>query len=378
MKIVLAPDSFKESLSAADVCKAMQIGIERVSKDLQIESIPMADGGEGTVQALVASTDGEFIDEEVVGPLGGIIKAQYGILGDGETAVIEMAEASGLQLVPLSARNPLKTTTYGTGQLMLSALEKGCRKIIMGIGGSATTDCGAGMAQALGTMFYNDEGSEIKTHMTGELMRQVASIDLKGRDGRLKQAEITVACDVDNPLLGPRGAVMIYSPQKGATPDQLEILENYMIHFIEIAEKTISREIRGIPGTGAAGGLGAGLIAFADARLRPGVKLVMEACNFSDRIRNASLILSGEGRVDVQTAYGKTISGVTRAAKKQDIPVVVLGGSIGEGVENLYELGVNSLFSICSGPMSLEEAKQQAFELIADSSERIFRLFTIM
>jgi len=375
MQIVLAPDSFKNSLSANDVCLAMELGIKKVVPTAKIRKIPMADGGEGTVQALVASTGGTLKKAKVTGPLGQPVTATFGILGDGKTAVIEMAEASGLPLVPPDKRNPLKTTTYGTGQLILEALKSGCQKFIIGIGGSATTDCGTGMAQALGIRFYRHDGSEIKDYMCGELMGKVAKIDLADVPSLLKDSVIVAACDVENPLLGEHGVVMVYSRQKGATDEQLQILENNMAHIIGIIEKTIGKQIRHIPGSGAAGGLGAGLIAFANATLKPGIQIVLDACRFSKRIWGASLILTGEGKIDFQTAYGKTISGVLQEASRQSIPVIAIAGSIEEGAENLYQLGLTSMFSICSGPISLQEAMGKTSHLIETTTERIIRLW---
>ncbi|MBC7186888.1 MAG: glycerate kinase [Calditrichaeota bacterium] len=373
MKIVVAPDSFKGSLSALQICEAMERGIKRVLPKAEVVKIPMADGGEGTVQALVSSTGGHIEKVTVVGPLGEPVEAEYGILGDDQTAVIEMAAASGLPLVPVAKRNPVVTTTFGTGQLMRAALAHGCRQLIVGIGGSATTDCGTGMAQALGVRFYRSDGSEITDYMCGGLMAEVARIDLSGRLPELLQATVTVACDVDNPLLGPRGAVMTYSRQKGATDEQLALLEKNMTHFIGVAEQTIGRSVRDLPGAGAAGGLGAGLMAFANATLQPGVAIVLRASRFAERIKGAALILTGEGKVDFQTAYGKTISGVAAEAQRQGIPVIVLAGTVEDEAENLYERGVVSLFSICPGPMSLEEAMQQSATHVEKGAERIVR-----
>lgn len=375
IKIILAPDTFKESLSAAELCDAMDAGIKRVVEDAEVIHIPMADGGEGTVDALVSATGGRIEPAVVSGPLEDPITARYGILGNGATAVIEMAEASGLALVPPEQRDPLKTTTYGTGELILSALNRGCRKIIVGIGGSATTDCGTGMAQALGVRFLKDDGRQIEALMNGYLMGEVNDIDLTGLHPAVEQTEFLVACDVDNPLLGPRGAVYVYSPQKGASEDELEVLESRMRHVIGIIEDVTGRSVRDIPGTGAAGGLGAGLTAFLDAELKPGIDIVLEACKFRERIEGARLILTGEGKVDAQTAYGKTIAGVASIGNQMGIPVVVIGGQLSEGAEVLYESGVTSMFSICSGPMTLDYARENARKLVASSTERILRLF---
>jgi len=377
LKIVLAPDSFKGSLSASGVCDAMEAGIRRVCPDAEIVKIPMADGGEGTVEALVSSTGGRIEKVTVAGPLGDPVEAFYGILGNSMTAVIEMAAASGLPLVPPEKRNPLKTTTYGTGQLMLAALEKGCRRLIIGIGGSATTDCGTGMAQALGVRFFRRDGEEISGYMNGERMVDVERIDLAHRHPLVSEAEITAACDVDNPLLGPCGSVYTYSRQKGATDEQLAILEANMESIIGVVETATSKTVRDTPGAGAAGGLGAGLMAFAGADLRPGIRLVLDACGFREKISGASLIFTGEGKVDWQTAFGKTISGVAGEAKQQSIPVIVIAGAVGDDTDELYDIGVTSLFSICSMPMNLDEAMKHADVLIRRSVERVMRLASV-
>lgn len=373
MKIVVAPDSFKGSLSAVAASDAMASGIKRVLPDTEMVMLPLADGGEGTVAALVSSTGGRFQQCRVMGPLGDPVDAEYGILGDGTTAVIEMAAASGLTLIPTARRNPLLTTTYGTGQLLLAALGKGCRKILAGIGGSATSDCGTGMAQALGVKFFRRDGSPILEPMTGERMGEVGSLDASGCEEKLRGCEITVACDVENPLLGPQGAVMVFGRQKGADEAGLERLEANMQQVIGVIENAIGMSVRHSPGSGAAGGLGAGLMAFAHAALKPGIELVLDACNFAEKIAGAHWIFTGEGRVDQQTAMGKTISGMARAAHQQGIPVIVVAGSVAPEADNLYPLGVASMFSICSGPMTAEEAMRNAAPLLSQATERILR-----
>ncbi len=377
MKIVLAPDSFKGSLSASGVCDAMAKGILALLPDAQIERLPLADGGEGTVRTLVDSVGGTLEKVRVAGPLGESVPAEYGLLKDGETAVIEMASASGLSLVPEEKRNPLKTTSYGTGELIRAALEKGYRKIILGIGGSATTDCGTGMAQALGVRFFGPDGREIKDLMCGELMGQVTDIDYLDMYKYIEGGTITVACDVENPLLGEKGAVRVYSRQKGADNYQIEELEKNMHHIIGIIERKMNRSFRDIPGAGAAGGLGAGLMAFAHARLEPGVALILKTCRFAERISQADLIFTGEGQIDFQTAFGKTISGVAREAQKQSIPVIAITGSIVGEIDALYDLGISSVFSICPGPISLETAMDQVAFLIEDCMKRIVQILLI-
>ncbi|MBD3386122.1 glycerate kinase [candidate division KSB1 bacterium] len=371
MKIILAPDAFKGSMTAEQACAAMERAAKAVLPEALIDSIPLADGGEGTVQALVTATNGKTIECRVNGPLGDEVTAQYGILGNENTAVIEMASASGLPLVPADQRNPLKTTTFGTGQLIRHAVEKKVDKIIIGIGGSATTDCGTGMAQALGVRFIGHDDSEIDEFMTGERMGSVKDIDTHQC---LETPNVVVACDVSNPLLGPDGAVFVYSSQKGATTDQLSLLEKKMAHIIDIIERKSGKEVRNIPGAGAAGGLGAGLMAFLQANLCPGIDIVLDACHFGERIRNADVIVTGEGAIDRQTLHGKTISGVLQHANPLNIPVIALAGSVADDIDDLYKTGLLSAFSICSRPMSLEEALDKGEALVQGTADRVFRL----
>ncbi len=363
-------------MSAARACEVMAEAIQTVVPQVEIVQIPMADGGEGTVESLVLSTGGEFVDVEVVGPLGSAITSRYGILGDEKTAVIEMAAASGLPLVPLQQRNPLVTTTYGTGQLIADAMDRGCSRLVVGIGGSATTDCGTGMAQALGAVFYTKQDKPIQEVMNGERMAKVKRIDLSGLHPGLFECEIVAACDVDNPLLGTHGAVRVYSKQKGASEAQLDILEENMTVVIDVIEQTIGQTIRNIPGSGAAGGLGAGLLAFTQAHLTPGIKMVLDACHFTERIRGADLILTGEGRLDKQTIFGKTISGILREAKQQGIPVIAFAGDIETEAESLYAKGLTSMFSITTGPMSVAHAFGHAEDLLRTAVERVLYLWT--
>jgi glycerate kinase len=374
MKIVLAPDKFKGSLSAQEACAAMERGVRRAWPDAEVVSIPLADGGEGTAEALVAATGGRSVEVTVTGPLGEPVPAEYGILGDGQTAVIEMAQASGLWRVPTGRRNPLKTTTYGTGELIKAALGQGCTRLIIGIGGSATTDCGSGMAQALGVRFLKGDGRIVEDPMTGERMGEVEHVDLSCILAGLDRCSITVACDVANPLLGPQGAVRVYSAQKGATADQLDLLEHHMEHLIGVMESATRRRVRDLAGAGAAGGLGAALMTLFQAVPRPGIEIVLEAVRFRERVRGATLIFSGEGRVDAQTACGKTVSGVLRAARQEHVPVVILAGSVDEDAEFLYQEGVVSLFSICTGPMTLSEAMARASALLETAAERVARV----
>jgi len=373
MKIVVAPDSFKGSVTAGEACAAIGRGVVRVVPGAEIVLVPLADGGEGTAEALVASTKGQLRKVKVHGPLDSEVEAKYGILGGG-TAVIEMAQAAGLPLVPSARRNPLYTTTYGLGQLILDALEQDCRDFIIGIGGSATNDCGCGMAQALGVRFIDKAGHEIGEPMTGELAGKVGKIDCSKVSAAVAQSRFTVACDVDNPLLGPTGASYVYSPQKGADDETVKLLEANMTHIIELIESAAGKSVRNSPGAGAAGGLGAGLLAFLNGRLERGIDIVMRYSRFDQIIRRADLIITGEGRIDRSTAFGKTIAGVAAAAKRQSIPVIALAGSLADDTAELHKMGVSALMSICPGPMSAEQAMEQGSQLLSDAAERALRL----
>lgn len=375
MKIIIAPDSFKGSLSALEVGNAIKEGILRLIPKANIEIIPMADGGEGTVDALVAATGGRIIIEEVNDPLMRKIKAKYGILGDGITAVIEMAAASGLPLVKLEERNPMITTTYGTGELIKSALDKGCKKFIIGIGGSATVDGGAGVAQALGVKLLDKNGVDIG--LGGGGLEALEKIDISGIDPRIKETETIVACDVDNPLVGPRGGPAVYGPQKGATPEMVKKLDKFLDKYADIIKRDLGLDIKDVPGAGAAGGLGAGLMAFMKAKLRPGIEIVIEASSFEEHLKEVDLVITGEGKIDQQTIYGKTPIGVAKTAKKYGLPVIAISGSIGEGADAVYNNGIDALMSIISYPMSLDEAMDNAFKLISDAAERTIRLVLI-
>lgn len=386
MKIVIAPDSFKGSATAAQVCDAITQGLRRVVGDAEIVAVPMADGGEGTVDALVAATGGRLQHTTVCGPLGQTqqVQAGYGILGPDRqadhadtratTAVIEMAAAAGLPLVPPDRRNPLHTTTYGLGQMIAHAIEHDCRDFVIGIGGSATNECGMGMAQALGVRFIDDRGNEIGEPMTGASIGRVAAIDQSGLLPGLAQCKFTVACDVQNPLLGPTGATYTYGPQKGADDNSLATLEKNIAHIINLIEGCTGRSVRDIPGAGAAGGLGAGLMALLDAKLQPGIDIVIDACRFAQRIDGADLIITGEGRIDGQTVYGKTIAGVASAAAEQSIPVIALAGSLGPDARKVLDLPVAAILSICPGPIPLDQALREAPALLADTAEQAIRL----
>ena len=373
MRVIIAPDSFKECAPAAVVSDALAAGWRRVFPHASLVQVPMADGGEGTVEALVAATGGSNATLRVTGPLGEPVEAAYGILGDGTTAVIEMAAASGLPLVAPEQRDPRRATTFGTGELIRDALDRGMRRIIAGIGGSATNDGGAGMAQALGFSLRNEHGGELPRG--GAALAGLARIDDSGKHPLLDACEILVACDVANPLCGPQGASMVYGPQKGATEAAARELDGALAHYAGVIQKQWGLSVAETPGAGAAGGLGAGLIAFARAALRPGVEIVAEACGLQEKMAGADLVLTGEGRLDGQSVHGKTPVGVARIAKRLGIPAVAVAGSLGAGYEQVYGEGIHAVFSICRSPMPLCDAVAHAESLLADTAENIARLW---
>jgi len=362
MKIVIAPDSFKGSLTAVEVSDAIEQGIREIFPESEIVKIPMADGGDGTVHCLVNATGGKILKEKVTGPLGDEVLASYGILGDKKTAVIEMAEASGLTLVSENRRNPLVTTTYGTGQLIKFALDQGCRKMIIGIGGSATNDGGAGMVQALGAKLLDKDGEEIG--FGGGELKKVFRIDTKYLDNRLSETKVLVASDVSNPLCGPQGASRIYGPQKGATPEVIEELDESLAYFAGIIKRDLNKDVKDIPGAGAAGGLGASLIAFLNAELRPGIEIIIEIVKLEQAIKGADLVITGEGKIDSQTIYGKAPIGVAKIAKKYHIPVIAVAAIIGNDADIVYQYGINTLLKISEPPMNLNESKAKKYRLI--------------
>ncbi|HHV79353.1 MAG TPA: glycerate kinase [Firmicutes bacterium] len=374
MRIVVAPDSFKGSASAVQVGEAMTAGLRKVWPQAEVDMIPLADGGQGTVEAMVRATGGKTRTVRVTGPLGEPADAMYGILPDG-TVVIEMAQASGLTLVEPVRRNPLRTTTYGTGELIRHALDSGAPSIILGISGSATNDGGAGMAQALGVGLYDAEGKEIG--FGGEELAKLHSVDLTRLHPGVHTASIVVACDVDNPLCGPAGASATYGPQKGATPEMVEKLERALSHFADVVEAKLGQSFRDVPGAGAAGGLGFGLMAFLGAKLQPGIKILAAATRLEERVRRADLVFTGEGQMDWQTAHGKTVAGVASIAYSWGVPVVVISGGLASGHESLYDRGVAAMLSILPGPMSLSESMAQATLLIEAAAERAARLIEV-
>ncbi|MNF56760.1 Glycerate 2-kinase [compost metagenome] len=376
MKIVIAPDSFKDSLSAMGVADAIALGLADVWPDAQLVKCPMADGGEGTVEAILAACAGELRSTRVQGPLGEPVEAHWGWLPESHTAIIEMAEASGLQLVPLEQRDACISSTYGTGQLMGAALDAGARRIILAIGGSATNDGGAGALQALGVSLLDVQGQAISTG--GLALKDLARIELNAMDPRLTQVRIEIAADVDNPLCGPHGASAIFGPQKGASPEQVQQLDLALGHFADHCAHALGKDLRDEPGSGAAGGLGFAAKAFLNAQFRPGVEVVAELIGLAQTMRGADLVVTGEGRFDAQTLRGKTPFGVARIARQQGVPVIVIAGTLGEGYEQMYEQGVDAAFALPSGPMSLVQACTEAPRLLRERAGDIARVWRVV
>lgn len=369
MKIVIAPDSFKESLTAPEVAAAIEAGFREVFPDAEYVKLPMADGGEGTVAALIAATGGRQCEAGVTGPLGGRITARYGLSGDGTTAIIEMAAASGLALVPPARRNPLVTTSRGSGELITAALDSGARHLVIGIGGSATNDGGAGMLQALGVQLLDGNGREIGPG--GVSLAGLVRIDTAGLDSRLAKCRIEVACDVTNPLTGANGASEVYGPQKGATPEMVATLDNNLRHFAACIRTELGIEVETVPGAGAAGGMGAALLAFLGAQLRPGIDIVMEAAGLDAAVRDADLVITGEGRIDSQTVQGKAPIGVARVAKRYGRPVIAIAGSVAGDAGVVHQHGIDAVFSVLCRVGTLEEAMAQAAENVRVTARNV-------
>lgn len=374
--IVLAPDSFKESMTAKEVCVAMERGIKKVNSNIQCIHVPMADGGEGTMQSLVDATGGEVYSLEVVGPLGNKVKAEYGILGNGEIGVLEMASASGIHLVSLEERNPLITTTYGTGEIIKACLDRGVKKLLIGIGGSATNDGGVGVIQALGGRLLDKEGNELG--FGGGELEKLDRIDLTNFDRRLKDVVIEVACDVSNPLCGENGASYIFGPQKGASVEMIKILDNNLKHYAKVIKEQFGKDVLEIAGAGAAGGLGAGLMVFLNGNLKKGIEIVIEYSGLEKKVKNCDMVWTGEGSIDFQTQYGKTPLGVATVAKKYNKPVVALAGRVGDDIDILYEKGIDSIFGIMRGVTTIDEALKNGKENIERTSENIARLMEML
>ena len=371
--IVLAPDSFKESMTAKEVCEAMERGIRKANSQIKCIHVPMADGGEGTMQSLVDATGGRVYSKEVVGPLGNNVVTEYGILGNGEIGVIEMASASGIHLVDSEKRNPLITTTFGTGQLIKACLDKGVKKLLIGIGGSATNDGGAGFIQALGGRLLDENGDDLS--YGGGALAKLHTIDLSNLDERLKYVSVKVACDVNNPLCGKEGASYVFGPQKGATREMIEILDQNLSHYAEVIKEQLGKDV--ISKAGAAGGLGAGLMAFLDVKLKSGIEMVIEYANLEEKVRDADMVWTCEGSIDFQTQYGKTPLGVAMIAKKYNKPVIALAGRVGNDIDVLYDKGIDAIFGIMRGVTSIEEALVKGPENVEKTSENIIRLLNI-
>lgn len=375
MKIVIAPDSFKGSLTALEVGKAIREGIIKIDAGIETVLVPMADGGEGTVQSLTDASGGKIIQTTVHDPLFRKITSFYGIMGDGKTAVIEMAAASGLPLLKPEERNPLKTTSFGTGELIKDAMDKGCNKIILGLGGSATNDGGTGMAQALGVRFYDEKGKEIRMGMGGGELLKIHSVDISGLDKRIENTVFLAACDVDNPLCDENGASNIYGKQKGASEEDVKTLDEGLTHFAQFVKNKYGLDIKDFPGAGAAGGLGYGVMVFLKGKLERGIDIVIRTTSLIGKMEGAGLIITGEGKIDSQTAFGKTPFGVAQIAKKMNIPVVGIAGSLGKGYEKLYEKGFDGIFSIIDKPISLDDAIENSRQLIENLTESIIRFW---
>ncbi len=369
MKILIAPDSFKGALTAKEAAEAITAGIKRVLPDAQIIKLPLADGGEGTVDALITSTGGTLLPVSVKDPLLRDIPASYGILGDKITAVIEMASASGLALLTEGELDPLTASSYGTGQLIRAAMDNGCKKIIIGLGGSATNDGGLGMLSALGAKFYNDAGQD--SSIGGQGLIDLAAIDLSGLDKRIAATHLIAACDVKNPLTGPDGATYVFGPQKGVTKSMLERLDKSMVKYGKMTEALTGIDVDKMPGAGAAGGLGAAVSAFLGADMQSGIELVMQIVGLEEKIAEVDLVFTGEGRIDAQTSYGKTLWGLAGLAQKSGIPMIALTGSIGTGIEVLFNNGFTGIFAIEDRPLTLEQSIKESASLLESAAQRI-------
>jgi glycerate 2-kinase len=375
MKIVIAPDSFKESMTAMEVCHSIEEGFRKVYPSATYIKIPIGDGGEGTVQSLIDATDGQIIRLPVTGPLGIEVDGFYGVSGDGQTAFIEMAAASGLQLVPKELRNPLNTTTKGTGEIILDALNRGVNHIIFALGGSATNDGGIGMLAALGVKFFNKEGEEIRPQ--ADALNELDYIDTSNLDGRLKDVKVEAACDVNNPLVGPKGASVVFGPQKGATEEIVKMLDENLTHYAEVLEKCLSKSVIDMPGAGAAGGLGAAVVAFLNGELKKGIDIVLDYNHFERHLNDTDMVITGEGRIDSQTIYGKAPIGVAKRAKKYDIPVIAIAGSVSFDHDAVFDHGIDAVFSIMNSATTLEEALKNGKVNVEKTSENVARLLQV-
>ncbi|KTC21922.1 glycerate kinase [Pseudomonas marginalis ICMP 11289] len=375
MKIVIAPDSFKDSLSAQAVADAIASGLAEVWPDAELVKCPMADGGEGTVEAVLDACEGQWMSAQVSGPLGDSVSAQWGWLAQSRTAIIEMAMASGLQLLTRAQRDACLTSTEGTGQLISAALDAGAQRVILAIGGSATNDGGSGMLSALGARFLDRNDQPLPRG--GRALADLARIDLSDLDPRLANVRVEIAADVDNPLCGPTGASHIFGPQKGASPDQVLALDAALAHFADHSALTLGRDLRDSPGSGAAGGMGFAAKAYLNASFRAGIEVVADLTGLEQALVGADLVITGEGRFDAQTLRGKTPLGVARVAQRQRVPVIVLAGTLGEGYEQLYQHGISAAFALTSGPMDLEQACREAPRLLQERARDVARVWQL-
>ena len=374
-KVLISPDSFKESLDGMEVAMAIRQGLERGIDGVESICLPVADGGDGTIEALVKASNGSFMTSRVLDPLGLPIDAIWGVMGDGVTAVIEMARASGLALLTDEQRDPRYTTTFGTGQLIYEAIQKGYKKLIIGIGGSATNDGGVGMAQALGVKFLDQNGKELP--FGGAPLVDLKEIDMSNISPEISELSVLVASDVSNPLCGKTGASAIYGPQKGATPKMVLELDSALKNYANVISSTLGKNVELSSGSGAAGGLGAGLMAFMNAELRPGIDLVTEALDFDKYLQDCDLVITGEGAIDGSTIFNKAPVGVAKRAKKYNIPVIAFAGTLGDGYQKVYEHGIDAVFNVQNKPMSLQDSMKNTKELLVDSVERVIRVSTL-
>ena len=371
MRYLCAPDSFKESLTAAEAARAMAEGIRRGDPDAEIRCLPMADGGEGTARALADATGGTMLTASAHDPLGRPVQAGLALLGDGRTAVVETAAASGLALLRPSERDPKATTSYGTGELIRAALDAGAETIIVGLGGSATNDAGAGLLQALGVRLLDGNGNDLKHG--GAALADLATIDISTMDPALKNVAITAACDVTNPLTGPTGASAVFGPQKGASQADVATLDAALAHFAQVIESRLGVAVNDVPGAGAAGGIGAALKGFLDAEFRPGIAIVIEQSGLDAAAQWADVVFTGEGSIDFQTKFGKTPAGVAETAKRHGKPVIAVAGHIGTGIDELHEVGIDAVFGIAPGAASLSELLADAAANVTRTTEQIVR-----
>lgn len=370
-RYLCAPDSFKESLTAMEAARAMAQGIENADHDAEVRCLPMADGGEGTARALVDATGGSMRAVPVHDPLGRPVEGHFGLLADGTTAVVETAEASGLALLEAKERNPLIASSYGTGELMLAAVRSGAKRIIVGLGGSATNDAGAGLLQALGVRLLDKNGNDLAHG--GAALANLTTIDISTMDPALKNVAITAACDVTNPLTGPTGASAVFGPQKGASKDDVATLDAALAHFAQVIDSQLGVAVNDVPGAGAAGGIGAALKGFLNAEFRPGIAIVIEQSGLDAAAQWADVVFTGEGSIDFQTKFGKTPAGVAETAKRHGKPVIAVAGHIGTGIDELHEVGIDAVFGIAPGAASLSELLADAAANVTCTTEQIVR-----